>query len=174
MNGQFNQEMGGTTMIDDTNTRLSQAASTVTNDSILNESVLSPDMKKRKLEEIYSNGKFQDEDEYEVLKVRKVVRQHIFKHLKFCKGEGTKSANNFEKKTKKDKAFGTSHEKADLRKTTGYEYNVMKLTGYCKLNRSLTDRAMWWKSYNDHVIEEIRQLRGRTSSGIKRCVIQGM
>ena len=31
MNGQFNQEMGGTTMIDDTNTRLSQAASTVTN-----------------------------------------------------------------------------------------------------------------------------------------------
>ena len=50
----------------------------------------------------------------------------------------------------------------------------MKLTGYCELNRSLTDRAMWWKSYNDHVIEEIRQLRGRTSSGIKRCVIQGM
>ena len=101
MNGQFNQEMVGATMIDDTNTRLSQAASTVTNDSILNESVLSPDMKKRKLEEIYSNGKFQDEDEYEVLKVRKVVRQHIFKHLKFCKGEGTKSANNFEKKKKR-------------------------------------------------------------------------
>ena len=97
MNGQFNQEMVRTTMIDDTNTRLSQAASTVTNGSILNENVLSPDMKKRKLEEICSNGRFQDEDEYEVLKVRKVVRQHIFKHLKFCKGEGTKSANNFEK-----------------------------------------------------------------------------
>ena len=74
------------------------------------------------MEEIYSNGRFQDEDEYEVLKVRKVVRQHIFKHLKFCKGEGTKSANNFEEKTKNDKAFGTSHKKTDLRKTKGYEY----------------------------------------------------
>ena len=90
-----------TTMIDDTNTRLLQAASTVTNDSIINESVLSPDMKKRKLEEIYSNGRFQEEDEYEVLKVQKVVRQHIFKHLKFYKGEGTKSANNFEKSPKR-------------------------------------------------------------------------
>ena len=45
MYGQFNQEMVRSTVIDDTNTRLLQAASTVTNDSILNESVLSPDMK---------------------------------------------------------------------------------------------------------------------------------
>ena len=161
------------TMVDENNT-MPSLASTVTNDTFLQESGLTNEQKKRKLEEIYSNGRFQEEDEYEILKVRQVVRQHIFKHLKFCKGEGKKSANNFDKKAAKVLAFGKSHEKADLTKTTGYEYNVMKLTGYCQENRTLTDRAMWWKSYNDHVIEEIRQLRGRTSSGIKLCVIEGM
>ena len=78
------------------------------------------------------------------------------------------------KRQRKSWHLENSHKKADLTKTTGYEYNVMKLTGYCQENRTLTDRAMWWKSYNDHVIEEIRQLRGRTSSGIKSCVIEGM
>ena len=49
----------------------------------------------------------------------------------------------------------------------------MKLIGYCKENRTLTDRAIWWKSYNEYVIEEVRQLRGRMSSAIKMCYIEG-
>ena len=49
----------------------------------------------------------------------------------------------------------------------------MKLAGYCEETKSLADRAMWWKAYNEQVLEETRLLRGRTSSGIKTCVIEG-
>ena len=42
----------------------------------------------------------------------------------------------------------------------------MKLMGYDENKKLLTDRALWWKTYNIHVIEKIRQLRERVSSGI--------
>ena len=44
----------------------------------------------------------------------------------------------------------------------------MKLVGYDENKRSLTDRALWRKTYNIHVIEEIRQLRGCVSTGMKK------
>lgn len=47
-----------------------------------------------------------------------------------------------------------------------------KSTGYCKDNRSLTHRAMWWKSYDEHIIEGKIQLRGMTSIGINACCIE--
>ena len=31
-----------------------------------------------------------DEDEYEIAKIRQVIRNHIFKHVKFVKGEGSR------------------------------------------------------------------------------------
>ena len=93
MNGHLNNMVA--TMVDESNT-MPSLASTVTNDTFLQESGLTDEAKKRKLEEIYSNGRFQEEDENEILKVQQVVRQHIFKHVKFCKGEGKKSANNFD------------------------------------------------------------------------------
>ena len=93
MNAHLNNMVA--TMVDENNT-MPSLASTVTNDTFLQESGLTNEQKKRKLEEIYSNGRFQEEDEYEILKVRQDIRQHIFKHVKFCKGEGKKSANNFD------------------------------------------------------------------------------
>ena len=50
----------------------------------------------------------------------------------------------------------------------------MKLSGYCEGEKYLTDIALWWKSYNEEVIEEIRQLRGRVSCAIKLSVTQGI
>ena len=56
---------------------------------------------------------------------------HIFKYVKFCKGEGNSSRPNpFEKKKAKIQLYGKSYEKEDLTKRIGYEYNVMKLVGY--------------------------------------------
>ena len=148
--------------------------STVTNDTFCEESFLDDEQKKRKVEDVYSDGRFANEDEYEIMKVRKVIRTHIFKHVKFCKGEGNSfRPNPFEKKKAKIKLYGKSHEKADLSKRIGYEYHVMKLVGYDENKRSLTDRALWWKTYNIHVIEEIRQLRGRVSTGMKKNIIKG-
>ena len=49
----------------------------------------------------------------------------------------------------------------------------MKMVGYDELNKSITERALWWKSYKGHVIDEIRQLRGRVSGGIKASINEG-
>ena len=51
--------------------------------------------------------------------------------------------------------------------------NIMKLVGYAENTRSLTDKALWWKAYNEHVIKEIRQLRGRVSTEMKTNIIRG-
>ena len=66
-----------------------------------------------------------------------------------------------------------THEKVDLLKRVGYEYNIMTLVGYDKNTRPLIDRPLWWKAYNEHVIEEIRQLRGRMSTGTKTNMVEG-
>ena len=150
------------------------ANSALTYDTQIEDSVLSDNQKKRKMENIYSSGRWKEVDEYEVMKVRKVIRNHIFKHVKFCKGEGIKSSTNeMEKKSKKILLFGKSHEKADLTKKHGYEYQIMRLSGYDEDNWSITDRTLWWKTYNDHAIDEVRQLRGRMSGGLKGSFLQG-
>ena len=67
---------------------------------------------------------------------------HMFKHVTFCKGEGTKSeGSHFEKKNSKILLYDKYHEKAGLSNRIGYEYNIMKLVGYDENNRSLTDRV---------------------------------
>ena len=38
----------------------------------------------------------------------------------------------------------------------------------------LINRALWWKTYQDHDIDEIRQLRERMNTGMKNNVIQDM
>ena len=133
----------------------------MTNDTFCKESFLDDEQKKRKVEDVYSDGRFANEDEYEIMKVRKVIRTHIFKHVKFCKGEGNTSRwNPFEKQNTKIWLYGKSHEKADLSKRTGYEHNIMKLVGHDENNQSLTDRALWWKTYNIHVIKKLDSLEG--------------
>ena len=49
----------------------------------------------------------------------------------------------------------------------------MKLMDITDLNTQIEKRALWWKTYSSHIQEEIRQLRGRTSTLIKRCVTEG-
>ena len=49
---------------------------------------LSVEDKKRKTNEIYLSAQWTNEDGYDVTKLRQVIRNHIFKHVKFVKGEG--------------------------------------------------------------------------------------
>ena len=53
------------------------ASSSLTNNTFIDESGLNNDQKKRKMEDIYSGGRWKEVDEYEVMKVRKVIRNHI-------------------------------------------------------------------------------------------------
>ena len=46
----------------------------------------------------------------------------------------------------------------------------MKLSGYDEENMSLTDRALWWKTYQNRALNNIRQLRGRMNVGMKKAL----
>ena len=131
--------------------------------------------KKRKIEAVYSSGQWKDEDEYEVAKIRQVIRNHIFKHVKFVKGEGGKPClnNTNQPNRKKILQYGKCHEKADLTKQSGYECQIIQLVGMNEGNSTITQRALWWKTYNTYIHHEIRQLRGRMNAAMKSSISQG-
>ena len=144
------------------------AESELTSDSILEETGWSENKKKRKINEVYYNRKCKDEDEYEVLKLCRVIWNYMFKYLTFCRGEGVRSCTKyFERMNTKSILFSNSHQRADVIQKTDYQYDIMKLLGYDDKNISLSNRNLGLKTYNEHVIDEIRQLRGRRSSRLK-------
>ena len=81
----------------------SNVVSGITNDPSISgtNNSLSVNEKKRKAEATYLSGQWQDEDEYEITKLRQVVRNHIFKHLKFVKGEGSIPCAKKDRKSEK-------------------------------------------------------------------------
>ena len=104
-----------------------------------------------------------------------MIRNHIFKHVKFVKGEGSRpgAKRDIRKKQCKDLVLGKCHERPDLTKSTGYECEIMRLVGLTNENSSITTRALWWKTYNQYIHHEIRQLRGRMNACMKACITDG-
>ena len=155
----------------------SNVVSGITNDPSISgtDNSLSVNEKKRKAEATYLSGQWQDEDEYEITKLRQVVRNHIFKHLKFVKGEGSIPCAKKDRKSKKRNQllFGMCHERPDLTKQTGYECTILRLVGMHETDSSITAQALWWKTYNGYVHQEIRQLRGRMNNAMKISITQG-
>ena len=153
--------------------------STITNNSggsRITDQNLTIEQKNHKFDEVYQSRRWQEEDKYEVQKVKQIVRNNIFKYRKFVKGEGVKIVNRkIERHNDKSiiKEYGKCHEKADLTKLSGYEYNLMKLAGVTEKNSSINERALYWKTYNAYVRDEIRQMRGRVSASIKNSINQG-
>ena len=155
----------------------SHVVSGITNDDSISDTVnsLSKDAKKRKAEAVYLSGQWQDEDEYEINKLRQVIRNHVFKHLKFVKGEGTIPCAKKDRKAKKKQQllFGMCHERPDLTKLDGYECTILRLVGMNENSTSITAQALWWKTYNGFVHQEIRQMRGRMNNAMKVAITQG-
>ena len=89
-------------------------ASTITNDTFIEENGLSEEEKRNRIDSVYSNGRWMEEDDYEVIRVRKIVRSHIFSKVKFCKGEGIKGRSTTLIKRPKIIKFGVLHKMADL------------------------------------------------------------
>ena len=144
-------------------------------DSVENDNALTVNDKKRKIENIYTSGQWKDEDEYEITKIRQVIRNHIFKHVKFVKGEGSIPGAKKDMRSKrcKELVYGRCHERPDLTKSTGYECEILRLVGYTNENSSITTRALWWKTYNTYIHHEIRQLRGRMNACMKASITDG-
>ena len=61
-----------------------------TDDTNLEKAALIIEQKTRKVEDVYSSERWKDENEYRVLKLHKVIRNHIFIHFNFCKWEGAR------------------------------------------------------------------------------------
>ena len=91
------------------------------------------------------------------------------------KGEGAIPTHKKDNKSKqlKNLLFGKCHERPDLTKLSGYECQILRMVGMSHEDTSLTS-ALWWKTYNTYVHQEIRQLRGRMNAGIKLSITQGM
>ena len=64
-----------------------------------------------------------DEDEDEVTKLRQVIHNHIFKHIKFVKGECAVPTNKKDNKSRqlKNLLFGKCHKRPDLTRLSGYK-----------------------------------------------------
>ena len=76
--------IGGTEQDNETST-----ISGITNDDSTTSDIgLSIVDKKRKIDAIFLSNQWKEEDEYEITKLRQVIRNQIFKHVKFVKGEG--------------------------------------------------------------------------------------
>ena len=140
-----------------------------------NDNVPSVEDKKRKIEMIYLSGQWEEVDEYEISKLRQVIRNHIFKHVKFVKGEGAKPCAKKDLKTKKANQllFGKCHERPDLTKLTGYECQILRMVGLSEIDATIIKQALWWKTYNSQVHKEIRQMRGRMNAAMKTSIRQG-
>jgi hypothetical protein len=130
--------------------------------------------KKRKIEELYNDGTWLAGDKYEIQKIQNVVRKLIFKKIKFCKGEGVSmSGAKGNKRKSTDHTLGKTHERADLTEKKGYVYEVMRECGMDEESKSLSERAIWWKTYNELVIYEIRQKRGKVNYKIRESCFEG-
>ena len=104
-----------------------------------------------------------------------VIHNHIFRHVKFVKGEGAAPAHKKDIKSRRLKTlvYGKCNERPDLTRLSGYECEILKLVGLGGEDTSTVRRALWWKTYNTYVHQEIRQLRGRINAGIKSSISEG-
>ena len=71
------------------NTEVSVVSGITGSETNSTDSTLSVEQKRRRIDSIFLSQQWIDEDEYEITKLRQVIRNHIFKHVKFVKGEGS-------------------------------------------------------------------------------------
>ena len=102
-------------------TKVSVASVTTNAESANTDNGLSIEEKKRKIDAIFLSQQWNDEDEYEITKIRQVIRNHIFKHVKFVKGEGSVPTQKKDNKSRQLKTlmFGKCHERPDLTRLSG-------------------------------------------------------
>ena len=77
--------------------------------------------KNRKIDVVYASGSWMAEDSYGIMKVKELNRNHVFKNLKFVKGEGRRAlTTNVEKKNANILQYGNCCKNTDLTRTNRY------------------------------------------------------
>ena len=69
--------------------------------------------------------------------------------------------------------FVQSHEYPDINLQKGYAYEILELSGYGVDKKSLSQRALWWKTYNRFVQNEIRQVQSGMNYSVKKSCAEG-
>ena len=126
-------------------------------------------------ENIYRNEEYIEERREVVNEIRKMVHEYIWPYTKFVKGEGhyIKTTVGIGRKPKKRKAtirYGILHEWPSFGKQ-GYQMMVMMKMSLNKTSDK--EKALWWKTYEGVVKDEIKKLRSNKATDIKRCMIEG-
>jgi hypothetical protein len=156
--------------------------SVITDDSLIVENNMTAAEKRKKLMNVYLTTDYEnivEENEFEIMKINKVIRNNIFGKIKFCRGEGNSSTvvkkgrNIRSQQMIKKLVIGRSHEFADLTKNSGFEVEVLKLCGLGADRTTITQRGQWWKTYNYHVKREIRQQRGQVQYLLRKSMTEG-
>ena len=127
------------------------------------EKALSKEQKRTKIEEVYNSAQWVSPQKHVDKRIQDVVKEHIFKKIKFCKGEGVAIVRSKEGKRlqeAKKVEYGKTHERFDLT-GPGYALEVMKKCDVTEDQYSLQEQALWWKVYGSPVKEEIMSVRGR-------------
>ena len=66
-----------------------------------------------------------------------------------------------------------AHKRLDLIKKFGYEYAIVNLVGLNDDKATFVKRTLCWKTYNNYIHKEIRELHGWANAAIKRCILEG-
>ena len=150
----------------------------LTDDSMIAEVDMTQAQKKRKLEDLYSTHDFSKIkiDEYELIKLKRIIRNNIYRTVKFLRGEGNSNMGtrtDMMRSLKSIPVIGKSHDFADLNKKTGYEVEILKMCGLEEGKKTLTQRCDWWKTYCGSIKKELRNQRGRQQYNIRKTIIEG-
>ena len=139
---------------------------------------MTEEQKKRKLEDLHSTHDFSKlkVDDYEVIKLKRVLRQNMFPVVKFLRGEGNShmgTRTDIMRALKHRPVIGKCHDFADLNKKTGHEIEMMKLCGMDESRRTLTERCNWWKTHSGISKKEIRSQRANQQCNVRKTIVEG-
>ena len=100
-------------------TEVSVVSGITSEESTNTDNGLSINKKKRKIDAIFLNQQWNDEDKYKITKIRQVIQNHIY--VKFVKGEGSVPTQKKDNKSRqlKNLMFGKCHKRPDLTKLSG-------------------------------------------------------
>ena len=103
-------------------------------------------------------------------RISEFVRHEVFPKQKFLIGETYRQSNKRKFNSDEHKKYmeiGNTHNRADITKGTGYVEFIMNYYEYgVASQKSLVQRAKWWKSYSHDISETIRNTRNKRSSGV--------
>lgn len=116
-----------------------------------------------------SDDTIQEVTRGELSKLRVIVKDQIFRKMKFLPNEGYPL--KFQRK--EDAKFG-SFDLPDLRLRKGPVFRILWCAEQYDKVKTVKSRVTYWKTYRSHIRRMIMTERSSRTQAVKDCVVQGM